>query len=183
MSEEMLVTYCAPTLAGMKTGSLFSYKYEDRKSLNEQIRSLNKRMVPKGVCLIPIYVGEGRVLIYLYRPEKLKEDVSGKKSLKILNEMGYPDGDSNRCLARLAKKLRQSETFPHEIGLFLGYPPEDVEGFITHGSKNALCSGFWKVYSDVEGAEKTFEQYRRCNKIYSASFKAGKSLDDLTVKC
>jgi len=31
MSEEMLVRYCSPTLAGMKTGNLFRAPFESRE--------------------------------------------------------------------------------------------------------------------------------------------------------
>ena len=48
------------------------------------------------------------------------------------------------------------EWFPHEMGLLLGYPPEDVEGFILQNGRNALCSGYWKVYEDAESKLRTF---------------------------
>lgn len=52
--------------------------------------------------------------------------------------------------------------FPHEIGLFLGYPPEDVEGFRLHRGRDYKLCGCWKVYSDVEGARQCFRRYARC---------------------
>ena len=49
--------------------------------------------------------------------------------------------------------------FPHEVGLFLGYPVWDVKGFIEHkGQQYKLC-GYWKVYDDVPGALCKFEEY------------------------
>ena len=38
----------------------------------------------------------------------------------------------NRCIVKLIGRLQENEGFPHEIGLFLGYPPEDVLGFIEN---------------------------------------------------
>ena len=37
----------------------------------------------------------------------------------------------------------ESGEFPHEVGLFLSYPPEDVKGFIDHRARasNAPDSG------------------------------------------
>jgi hypothetical protein len=53
----------------------------------------------------------------------------------------------------------ETEKCPHEIGLFLGYPPEDVDGFIRHkGADYALCGG-WKVYGDVEYARRTWREW------------------------
>ncbi|MBP0060806.1 MAG: DUF3793 family protein [Eubacterium sp.] len=41
----------------------------------------------------------------------------------------------------------------------LGYPAEDVQGFIENETKECKCVGCWKVYGDVEQAQKKFEQY------------------------
>ena len=49
--------------------------------------------------------------------------------------------------------------FPHEIGLFLGYPVEDVKGFIKNRGKNCLYSGYWKVYGKMAEKAKLFERF------------------------
>ena len=38
--------------------------------------------------------------------------------------------------------LEEKGAFPHEIGLLLGYPVEDVLGFIRHQGKNYLYTGY-----------------------------------------
>ena len=52
--------------------------------------------------------------------------------------------------------------FPHEIGLLLGYPAADVEGFIENKGQDSLYSGYWKVYDDVEHAKRLFDAYNKC---------------------
>ena len=54
MSEEILVRQGAPTLAGIKTGSLFPCPCEDHEALLADIRQLNRRLSPKGLCLLPL---------------------------------------------------------------------------------------------------------------------------------
>ena len=49
MSEEMVVRQCAPTLAGIKTGSLFPCPCTDRDALLDEVRQLNRRLSPKGL--------------------------------------------------------------------------------------------------------------------------------------
>ena len=51
----------------------------------------------------------------------------------ILKENGYPESPG-RCVSYLRGRLAESGEFPHEVGLFLGYPPEDVSGFIKSDS-------------------------------------------------
>ncbi len=53
MSEEYLVRNCAPTLAGLKTASLFTCPCQDPEALRETLRGLNKRLTPKGLRLLP----------------------------------------------------------------------------------------------------------------------------------
>ncbi len=53
MPEEIMIQQCAPTLAGIKTGSLFSCPYETEQSLLEDVRRMNGLLVPKGLCLLP----------------------------------------------------------------------------------------------------------------------------------
>ena len=55
MSEEMVVRQCAPTLAGIKAGSLFPCPCTDRDALLDEVRQLNRRLSPKGLCLLPLH--------------------------------------------------------------------------------------------------------------------------------
>ena len=75
----------------------------------------------------------------------------------------------------------ESGEFPHEVGLFLSYPPEDVKGFIENRAANAKCTGVWKVYGDEEQARQTFARYRACTECYHAQWCSGKSVEQLTV--
>ena len=75
----------------------------------------------------------------------------------------------------------ESGEFPHEVGLFLSYPPEDVKGFIDHGAGGFKCAGLWKVYGDEEKARSLFEKYRKCTEIYCALWQSGSRLEQLAV--
>ena len=134
MSEEMFVRQCAPTLAGVKTGSLFSCPYDTREGMTEDVRRLNRVLVPKGLRLLPLRYSEKRVLLYLYRPTELWRDLNDDKAAEILDAAGYSCTDCDRCVVKLIQRLRGNKDFPHEIGLFLSYPPEDVKGFIDNNA-------------------------------------------------
>ena len=51
--------------------------------------------------------------------------------------------------------------FPHELGLLLGYPAEDVRGFMGIGHKKCLYTGYWKVYEKPEEKIALFSEYDR----------------------
>jgi hypothetical protein len=183
LSEENIINNCAPTLAGIKTGSLFNAFYESRASLLRDIAHFNRLLSEKGLRLIPLRFSQTSALIYLYRPDKLKSDLKDPEASRILAESGYESRDGSKCISMLISRLRRDGDFPHEIGLFLSYPPEDVRGFIENRGKNAKAGGLWKVYGDVECAEALFKKYKRCTVSYRRAFERGKRLGDLALAC
>ena len=72
-------------------------------------------------------------------------------------------------------------TFPHEIGLFLSYPPEDVKGFVDNRARSYKCAGLWKVYSDEARARRLFTRFKRCTDTYCKLWQAGATIDQLAV--
>lgn len=181
MSEDCIVRNCAPTLAGLKTGSLFTCPYTSKQVLLDSVRQLNKRLTSKGLRCLPLRFSQKKALIYLYRPAMLRCDLSRESAAALLQSRGYDTGSCERCVVRLAKKLREQEEFPHEIGLFLGYPPEDVHGFMEQGPDLCKISGCWKVYGDEASAQKKFAQYKLCTRLYCQQWAKRPDIDRLTV--
>ena len=180
MSEELFVRQCAPTLAGIKTGNMFRTAYADEQELVSQIREMNQRLREKGLCLIPLRFREGNALLYLYRPERLQLDLKNDLARRTLLDAGYENQSPERCVVNLIRRL-QGDEFPHEIGLFLSYPPEDVQGFIDNHARNFKLSGLWKVYGDEAYARAAFAKYKKCTDIYCRSWRSGASLEELAV--
>ena len=181
MSEEILIRQGAPTLAGIKTGSMFPCPCEDREDLLADIRRLNRLLVPKGLCLLPIRFLAGQALLYLYRPAELRRDLRDAQASELLHQAGYGNESCAHCVARLARRFRESGEFPHEVGLFLSYPPEDVQGFIDHRAMDFKCAGLWKVYGDQQRAQALFDRFRRCTQRYCALWQTGLRLEQLAV--
>ena len=181
MSEEMVVRQAAPTLAGIKTGSLFPCPCAEKDVLLGEIRAFNRHYLSRGLCLLPLRFTEGKALLYLYRPAALQRDLRAQTAKALLADAGYPCGSCGRCVARLVQRLRTEEDFPHEVGLFLSYPPEDVQGFIDHRAMDFKCAGLWKVYGDQQRAQALFDRFRRCTQRYCALWQTGLRLEQLAV--
>lgn len=179
MSEEIIVQYCSPTLAGIKTGSLFSAEFVNKRECVETLRGWNIPLSKKGLRAIPLGCRNGRTMIYVYRVSRLVSDLENDAARRILSERGYDCDCPERCIVRLAHKMKSGSEFPHEIGLFLGYPPEDVSGFIA--KKPCRFTGAWKVYGDEKRAEITFALYKKCTRIYCELLGKGKTVEKLTV--
>ena len=183
MSEELMVREASPTLAGIKTGSLFSCPYSSHEEMMEDIRQINRSMVKKGLCLLPLQFREDRVLLYLFRPASLEHDLTDREAIRILEKAGYEHRGYRRCLTELVRRVKSCGpgSFPHEIGLFLSYPPEDVRGFIENHAEGSKLTGCWKVYGDVRAARRRFDAFQRCTAAYRRQLAAGKSVYQLAV--
>ena len=166
MSEEEIIRFCAPTLAGLKAGSLFASMFSGKEELYRQVRNLNRRLVNRGVRVLPLRFKENRALLYFYRPGLLRQSLGSSQACALLAQRGYPCENPEHCVAKLVDRLKESPEFPHEIGLFLGYPPEDVKGFIENRALHSKCTGCWKVYGDQEEAERIFARYKNCTDCY-----------------
>ena len=180
MSNEILIRCCAPTMACLKTGNLFNCAFSRPEEMTEELRQLNQRLTRKGLRILPLRWRDGKALLYLYRPKMLERDLRDPLARRLLSECGYACVDANACLIRLISRLRTEEDFPHEVGLFLGYPPADVEGFM-HRKDSYRLSGLWKVYDDAESALRQFARCRHCTKVYLDCFSRGFTLDRLAV--
>ena len=182
MTEDLLIRHAAPTLAGLKTANLVNCRCDNADDLLSALSSLNRRLGSKGVRVMPLRVWDGRALVYIYRPQRLQADLKGDHAGRLLESRGYSCGTPGRCMMQLMERLSSGGEFPHEIGLFLGYPPEDVEGFIRNKAECSKCCGHWKVYGDEHRARDLFNRYNQCTQVYCAQWMAGKSLEDLTVQ-
>lgn len=148
----------APTLAGIKPSSLMTFVNHKREMLTlwdrykEEIAKLLK------VRYYELRRKEDRVIVLFYRDETLANCLSIWKNKVFLLEQGY--GELQKVEDGLCRlKMRFKEECPHELGIFLGYPVEDVTAFIKSNGAPCLACKYWKVYQDVENALKTFEAY------------------------
>ncbi len=180
MSNYDLLFYCAPTLASVKLGSLFTVKYDSVPQLELKIKEKNQLLEGKGVYIRILKWMERTALIYVYRESQLKTSLKSEEIRDFLREFGYEDFSLEMVLKKLEEDLLDKD-FPHHIGVFLGYPLADIRGFIQHRGKNCCCTGVWKVYHDQKQAEKTFSQYKKCVKVYLERYAQGVDFNRLIV--
>ena len=179
--EKYLVEQCAPTLASLKTGSLFGVIEDDAGELTRQVAEWQAQLAPKGLILTILRYRRGRALIYMGRLSQLKRDLACPGAEELLRSCGYEHENTEDILRQLRRRVCTCESFPHEIGLFLGYPLTDVLGFIQDGGKNSKCTGYWQVYGDEQDAQRRLKSYRKCSEVYIRLWNLGRSVQQLTV--
>ncbi len=178
--ETLLINHCAPVLAGLKTGNLFNYKAEAQNVIRE-CKKIENTLFKYGVYIDIIKSSDNYSLIYVYRKHNLEYDVKNSLANSILKDRGYTDFSASGLLKHLKQRINDSICFPHEIGLFLSYPPEDVKGFIENRGYDFKLCGYWKVYCNEETALKKFALYKNCTNMYVKLFNSGKKFEDLIV--
>ena len=179
--ERAIVWHCAPTLAGIKPASLLSLSTRQFPDLPEITGWYDRMLRKRGLRFLPLCRCRRGALLLVYRADRLDRALRDPRARKMLRETGYPvEQGLDALLRHLTLRLEQADGFPHEVGLFLGYPPEDVEGFLSDvdGTGCKLC-GVWKVYHDVEGARQTFARYRTCRDTLWARLEEGTTLRQL----
>ncbi|MCC8182167.1 MAG: DUF3793 family protein [Clostridiales bacterium] len=175
--EYLLAEHCAPTLAGVKAASLAGCPVQRREETERTVKEYDRILGERGIRLRLIPTHRACDLLLVYRPELLESTLSRPDAQTLLRGRNYPaDGGVGPQLDCLCRRLAEQEEFPHEVGLFLGYPPEDVAGFVEHQGREWKSLGLWKVYSDVERAENLFSLYDRCRRAVRRQVAQGVSV-------
>ena len=179
MVDRAIIDHASPTLARLKLGSLINL--EVGEGFFGEFARLGGELRGKGVKLTILRLRGGKALLYVYRPDELERALRNQDVRGFLTTCGYERFDGTGALQTLRNHLKDMSGFPHEIGVFLGYPLADVLGFIENCGKNCLACGCWKVYSDLCFAQQTFRRYEKCKTVYQRLFAQGCPLTRLTV--
>ena len=171
-----IILHCAPVLKNVKMSSMFTVPAAYLKF----VRSVFKNTGIKVRCLCQ---GMGRAVVYVYREQEVQQCLADPQAIVFLHTYGYESTDVDACLNHLSQRVSLSaqgaESYPHEMGIFLGYPLEDVRGFILHEGKDSRYTGYWKVYGDVEQAKQTFQAYDNAKECAVVEFMAGKQMKEI----
>lgn len=148
----------APTLAREKVSSLLNFSNNNRNLQNtwNRYRKYMKDML--NVSFLELKNNEKSTVVFFYSREYLVKILKDKRNMDFLTRFGYNEEMSiEQCIAHL--KTRFEITCSHEIGVFLGYPVEDVECFINCPNEHCMLVGYWKVYNNIEEAKCIFNKY------------------------
>ena len=158
--------HIAPVLRGVKPAELINPRGRRTDALLLHANPLRHRH---------LHASGGSELLLIYDPVLLDEALRDPVAREVLSRYNYPAQAGCRMLLDVLSFRFRTCGFPHEIGLFLGYPPGDVRAFIEEGSRNCLLSGYWKVYSNVEGAREMFRKIDAAREIAAECLRASRS--------
>ncbi|MCD8175635.1 MAG: DUF3793 family protein [Phascolarctobacterium sp.] len=158
--DELLAFHCSPVLIGIKPANLISLPNGKHGEINSLLHVYNSQFRERGLISRKRCGCSRRNLLLMYNEEKLQQLLKKEGYRAYLIAAGYKnDGRLEDDLEKLEQRLQEAEKFPHEIGVFLGYPLEDILGFVLHKGHDYKYTGYWKVYGDVKQARKVFAAY------------------------
>lgn len=176
-TEYLLGRHCGITFAGIKAASLFGIK---RQCVSD-LRRYEEHFRRRGFRFLTLREDGGRLLLYVYSRKRLDGILSEPKVKRFLEGEGYRFETVEDALAILKSRMGGGE-FPHEIGIFLNYPLEDVKGFIDHPNEGVELSGCWKVYEGAEKKRRIFDVYKTCTQRILQKLRDGIPLETIFCK-
>lgn len=173
-----VVTQCAPVLKGVKISNLITMKPGGWRKIRAYLKK-------SRIICIPLYVDAEKEVLFLYRYEQLERHLKNREVREFLRSCGYESFEVASVLVRLRRRYQLyagiSKEFPHELGVLLGYPVGDVQGFIDNRGENSLTSRYWKVYQNPKEAEKIFDLYDRVKEQALKEIMCGRTLSHVAV--
>ncbi|NBH73676.1 DUF3793 family protein [Clostridiaceae bacterium] len=169
---------CAPVLKDVKISNLMTAPRGGGQCIRERLRQ------SRVICRL-LYHGEEKEVLFLFRYERLEEHLKNGRVQSFLGNCGYEEYGVAAVLRRLQKRYQEyagaGGDFPHELGVLLEYPVEDVEGFIANRGQNSLMARYWKVYHNRQEAERTFQVYDEAKEQALREIMRGFSLEEVAV--
>ncbi|MBT9774972.1 DUF3793 family protein [Clostridium sp. MCC353] len=154
--EFHIVCQCAPVLKGVKISNIVTVAAGAWKTVK-------RTLAESRIICVPLFVGKEKDVIFLYRYEEMAEHLKNENVRRFMEEYGYIKPTVESVIFRLRRRYQDYSEgkagFPHELGVLLEYPLEDVLGFIQNQGKNCLLCRYWKVYHNKERAKEIFRQY------------------------
>ncbi|MCC8115850.1 MAG: DUF3793 family protein, partial [Planctomycetes bacterium] len=177
-----LVYHAAPTRRGRKPSTLACPNRPD-PGLAEAFPVTARRLSRYfGLDLLPLRNRSGGLMIFAYNRLLLSRVIAEPASRSLLRGAGFSEpGRLDRVLEELRDRFN-GEAFPHEIGVLLGYPADDVERFIHDGGKGAAITGDWRAYGDVVTARRAFERNRAARAIAANLILSGTPLPEMAAR-
>jgi len=180
-ADYLFLNYLAPTLCGIKPANLFTLT--DSDFTETDIKYWESKLKNQNLNLSVFKITENRWMILAYDLVWIRQILSDDLVQAYLRGKNYRNPlNTTQTLNELFYRLQNQTGFPHEVGLFLGYPIEDVMSFEQNQGHNCKYCGYWKSYCNPEEAKKCCAQYKQCSQMCKQWFEEGLTVPQIIKK-
>ena len=146
----------APVIMGYKPSITLSLgKREGRRISKIKTLKVIESLGLKGIVLRETPSAH---IVLAYRKCSVENILNNPKEREVLERLGYPINSVYAALSYLRKRYDYCHC-PPELGIFLGFPIEDVKDYMCGTAKKCLLCGYWQVYNNRNEAERIFKSY------------------------
>lgn len=163
-----LLLECSEVLAGVKPANLISLVNRTRpcgRNLYQLWQSVHQQAITRfdNLEFLVLQTKERAIMLLCYDKQLLNRHFAHVGIRTLLHKAGYQrDATVDLLLAELQQRITDQDTFPHEIGLFIGYPAKDVAAFMGLVKLPFTCQALWKIYGNPARSLNLAESYRCC---------------------
>lgn len=157
--ENFLLINISQVLSGIKPASTISLVKNKNNIYDKWIKYGIDFIKFIGLEFVELRQNKEIVILLIYNKEELEKSIFNTQHKEFLINLGYDDEQDIQGYIDKLKERYELYHCPHELGLFLGIPIEDVKDFMNCTEKKCLLCGYWKVYNDSNFAKHIFSMY------------------------
>ncbi|MCK4401353.1 DUF3793 family protein [bacterium] len=164
-----LVLRLAPVLVGIKPASLLSlcnceYSGENHYDLwQKQKEDVISKL---GISFRELKDTSRGEQVLFYNDDVLFNRITQPENLIFLKRFEYSFCQGLEDYLEMLKARFNGSSFPHEIGLFLGYPLKDVKGFIEKKSFPLPVKCRWQVFYRPDESMRLMNMYKKAERVF-----------------
>lgn len=180
--QYLIAYHTAPTVQGLKPATLICPGAASR-DLEQALVECEPRLFSAfGVRIASFRNRADSLLLLIYNPLLLENALAAEEVASLLADAGYeiPTASVEPLFAHLRRKCA-CKAFPHEIGVFLGYPPADVRRFMSEGGRGCRNAGCWKSFGSNQAAADCSVRYRKAKLLAAQMIVGGADLGEMAA--
>lgn len=162
--DKYMLFLLAPVVSGLKPSSTITLKKNSKEyNIWNDYKDifLNKTKLKHTL----LREDNNAIILLIYSEKRLDDYINKEEVKKFLYKLDYNfEGSLENILSNLVERYNKFHC-PHELGLFLGIPLQDVIDFMECTTKKCLLCGYWKVFNDFDGALQIFNDYNKSKEI------------------
>lgn len=157
--EKFLIYNASLVISGVKPSATVTIKKDNENLYDKWIKYGVNFLQQIDIKYIKLRECHNALIILIYNEENLKSYIFKNENKKFLMLLGYIEEENiDEYLSILENRYKEFNC-PHELGIFLGFPLNDVKDFMECKRKKCLSCGYWLVYNNLKEAREIFNKY------------------------
>lgn len=157
--EKFLVYNASLVISGVKPSATVTLKKVNNNLYDKWIKYGIEFLKSIGIEYIELRESKEALIILVYNKSELENYIFDESNRKFLINLGYIEENDIYSYVNNLKVRYEKFKCPHELGIFLGFPLDDVKDFMECTNKKCLGCGYWMVYNNYDKAREIFNKY------------------------